>query len=262
MSANASGELDNFERRVRAALTALFELAREKDEIEFALSLMPELRGVQGPGWNTAEDAKRAYQMYLEFINSNSETEMGCRVALAFYAHLSEASGYYEAPKNMLWIVTGTRHQLWPFKHLVEKHKLTGAMIAPNSSKVIKDLIGHANEAGMTELGEILRDAFDSDIRNGFAHADYVITSAALNLPKRNGGTHRSIPWDEFTVLLNRASLFFGTLVELTDEYMLSYTVPKRIKGWVGGPPDAEYEIYCRRNEGVFGFRTVPKEEV
>jgi hypothetical protein len=48
------------------------------------------------------------------------------RVALAFYCHLSEASGYYEVPKNMLRVAGGARYVMWPFNDLVREHRHTG----------------------------------------------------------------------------------------------------------------------------------------
>ena len=46
----------------------------------------------------------------------------------------------------------------------------------------MKDLIGHASDLGLSELAEVLRDAFDPDVRNAVAHADYIIWSDGLRL--------------------------------------------------------------------------------
>ncbi len=108
---------------------------------------------------------------------------MKCRVALSFYCHLAEASGFYEVPKNMLRIAGGESHVLWPFINLVQSHKQTGDRIAPNANKVLKDLTGHAKELGFDELAEVFRDAFDPDVRNGYAHADYIVWNDGLRLP-------------------------------------------------------------------------------
>jgi hypothetical protein len=42
-------------------------------------------------------------------------------------------------PKNMLRIASGEDYNLWPFEHLVEHHRASGAVIAPNANKVMKD---------------------------------------------------------------------------------------------------------------------------
>jgi hypothetical protein len=62
----------------------------------------------------------------------------------------------------------------------------------------MKDLIGHASDLRLSELAEVLRDAFDPDVRNAVAHADYIIWSDGLRLRRPNGGRPRVIPWDEF----------------------------------------------------------------
>ncbi len=50
----------------------------------------------------------------------------------------------------------------------------------------------------MHELSEVLRDAFDPDIRNGYAHADYIIWGDGLRLRRQAGGFPKIIKWDEF----------------------------------------------------------------
>jgi hypothetical protein len=63
---------------------------------------------------------------------------------LAFYCHLAEASGYYEILKNMLRVVGSQPYNLWSFQDLVETHGKTGAVIAPNANKVLRDPASHA----------------------------------------------------------------------------------------------------------------------
>jgi hypothetical protein len=84
----------------------------------------------------------------------------------------------------MLRIVEGQPYSMWPFQKLVEKHGKTGAVIAPNANKVLRDLAGHSASLGLSELAEVFRDAFESDIRNAYAHADYVIWKDGLRLRK------------------------------------------------------------------------------
>ena len=139
-------------RKRERALRSLFQSAREKNELHFALAMHVELRGARDAGWSTADDAKIAFDQYLEFLNAGDPTPLKTRVALAFYSHLAEASGLYELPKNLLRIVGGSSHVLWPFAELVETHRLTGEKIAPNSNRVIRDLVGHAESVGLHEL--------------------------------------------------------------------------------------------------------------
>jgi hypothetical protein len=46
------------------ALDDLFEKAKDAHELHFAMGLMPEFRGAQDGGWNTAKEATIAYDQY------------------------------------------------------------------------------------------------------------------------------------------------------------------------------------------------------
>lgn len=243
---------DPFFEKTENALRALFDLARQKNELHFALALMPEMRGMQDAGWCTATEAQRAFDEYMSFIDTTKGI-MRFRIALAFYCHAAEASGFCEVPKNMLRIAGGEGHVLWPFMHLVESHRITGDRIAPNANKVLKDLAGHAETIGLHELAEVFRDAFDSEIRNGYAHADYVIWEDGLRLRKRNGGSPRVVPWEEFTTLFNRGINLFHILRQLISEYMKSYQEPRTIRVKLNDEPEGNWTIYCEPN-GAFGI--------
>lgn len=243
---------DPFFDKTERAFRALFDLARQKNELHFALALMPEMRGMQDAGWNTAAEAHKAFDEYLLFIDT-AKGPIRFRIALAFYCHTAETSGFYEVPKNMLRIAGGEGHVLWPFMHLVESHRLTGERIAPNANKVLKDLAGHAETVGLHELAEIFRDAFDSDIRNGYAHADYVIWEDGLRLRKRNGGQPQVISWDEFGAIFNRGINVFHILRQLVAEYVQSYIEPRTIRARLNNEPEGEWTIYCEPN-GAFGI--------
>jgi hypothetical protein len=223
-------ENEAFFGKAERAFRNLFERARARNELHFALSLNPEFRGEQEAGWSTAADANVAFNEYLAFIEKGEPTSLKARVALAFYCHLAEASGYYEIPKNMLRVVGGESYNLWPFRDLVEKHKQTGAIIAPNANKVLRDLAGHASALGLSELAEVFRDAFDADIRNGYAHADYIIWKDGIRLRKRNGGVPRKVSWPEFHARFSRGINVFHLVRVLVEEYVASYHPAKTVR--------------------------------
>lgn len=154
----------------------------------------------------------------------------------------------------MLRIAGGQGHVLWPFVDLVQEHKLTGDRIAPNANKVLKDLAGHAKNLGFDELSEVFRDAFDSDIRNGYAHADYVIWNDGLRLPKRNGGFPKRFTWEEFNAIFDRGVNFFHILRQLVTEYIQSYNPPKTINARLHDEPEMEWTIFCDPKSGAFGI--------
>lgn len=245
---------EEFYEKTERAFRNLFDTARAKHELHFAMALMPEMRGMQDAGWNTAAETQHAFDEYLAFLEKQEEGRMKCRVALSFYCHIAEASGFYEVPKNMLRIAGGESHVLWPFMNLVQSHKQTGDRIAPNANKVLKNLAGHAKELGFDELAEIFRDAFDPDVRNGYAHADYIVWNDGLRLPKRNGGYARHIPWEEFNAIFERGINFFHTLRHVVGECVRSYDPPKTIKARLQNEPEMDWTIYCDPKTGAFGI--------
>ncbi len=250
----APSQNEEFYEKTERAFRSLFDTARAKHELHFAMALMPEMRGMQDAGWNTAAETQHAFDEYLAFLEKQEEGRMKCRVALSFYCHLAEASGFYEVPKNMLRIAGGESHVLWPFINLVQSHKQTGDRIAPNANKVLKDLTGHAKELGFDELAEVFRDAFDPDVRNGYAHADYIVWNDGLRLPKRNGGYARRILWEEFNTIFERGINFFHILRHVVGEYVHSYDPPKTIKARLQNEPEMDWTIYCDPKTGAFGI--------
>ena len=250
-----TAENERFSEKVERAFRDLFDRARAANEIHFAFSLNPEFRGEQDAGWSTADDAHAAFTEYLAFLAKGEFTSLKARVALSFYCHLAEPSGYYEIPKNMLRVVEGQAYNLWPFQDLVEKHSKTGAVIAPNANKVLRDLAGHAENLGLSELAEVFRDAFDPDIRNAYAHADYIVWKDGLRLRKRNGGSPRKLSWAEFQARFDRGINVFHLLQELVNEYVASYNPARQFRGrMAANEPELLWTIHFDPETRTFGI--------
>lgn len=235
------------------SLNELFEKAKNTNEVQYAFSLNAEFRGSQTPGWNTADEANRAFEDYLNFLQETEWSNFKGRVALAFYCHLAESSGYYEVPKNMLRVASGEYYNLYPFQHLVRDHRETGKKIAPNANKVLQDLAGHAEQLGLHDLAVVFTEAFNGDIRNGYAHADYVVWSDGIRLPKRNGGIGQIITWDEFKTLLYRAINLFNMLRHITEERKRAYFPARKVMGrFYNDKHDREFTIAADPEIGTF----------
>ena len=247
-------EQELFFDKTERALRSLFTAAKEKNELHFCLSLSPEFRGEQSAGWCTASEAMQAFDEFITFRNLFGNSRFTVRIAFGFYCHLAEAGGFYETPKNLLRAVEGVQYNLWPFQGIVEKHKETGKIIAPNANKVLGDLAGHAKELGFDELAEVFRDAFDPDLRNGYSHADYVIWNDGVRLRKRNGGQPRIVKWEEFYCLLNKGINFFHVLKQLAIESQDAYIVPKTINGRLDDGPIMSWKIHCDKEKGSFSL--------
>lgn len=244
-------ENEAFYKVAEAELTSLFEKARQKNELHFALSLIHEFRGIQGPGFNTTEECFVAIEDYLSFLKKDATPDrLKVRVALAFYCHLGEASGFYEIPKNMLRVAEGLNHSTMPFRDIVEIHKVTGNAIAPNANKVMKDLAGHSATLGLTKLADVFKNLIDSDLRNGFAHADYIVWNDGIRLPKRNGGGGLIVTYERFDFHLNRALGFFHILKDIRQKALESYNPPKTFRGRLANSPEGNWTVSFDPNVG------------
>jgi hypothetical protein len=200
-----------FVTKARLALDGLFADARAKSEIDFVLSLIPELRGMTDAGWSAAEEVLRAIEDFSKFLNEEEiAIRLRIRAAVGFYCNVCEASGLYEVPKNLMRILSGEKHNCWPFKNLVTEHKRTGEAILPNANAVMKDLIGHAKALGRDDLADVLATAFDFELRHAYAHADYVIWSDGIRICGKHLTRKRLIPFPEFQSLVNRGTRFIN----------------------------------------------------
>ncbi len=251
-----SEETQSFVDKTEEAFRELFDAAPSKNELHFAFSLAPEFRGEQGPGWCTWEETNRAFDEYLEFINQKPTTPFRVRVALSFYCHLSEASGFYEAPKNLLRVAGGEEHRLLPFLELNRKHYETGKTIAPNANKIFRDPIGHSKSLGFLKLSEVFRDAFDSDIRNAYAHADYIIWSDGLRIRQQAGGHPSIIRWGDFDQKLFRAINFYNVLRDLIKEAIQRFHPDREVVASVDGQSKSMWVIKYEPESGAFSIST------
>jgi hypothetical protein len=251
---DSQADFRDFHTECRDVFSALFGKARSANEAYFAMSLMPDFGGWEDAGWNVAAEAKRAFDDYLELLNSLPPGRPRNRVALSFYVQLSEAKAFYGMPKNMLWVASGRSYSMWPFHGLVRTHKVTGQKLAPNASAVIQDLMGHAEEIRQPALCSILQRAFDFDIRNGYAHGDYAFFGNDLLLPKRNVGPPRTVPLPEFGKLLNRAIGLFSALWICHDEALQSFNPPRKIWGRLNDQDEELPMIIAANDDGSFSI--------
>jgi hypothetical protein len=249
---------EEFYNKAMSAFRDLCNRAKAAHELHFAIALMPEFRGMQDAGWSTAFEATHAYEDFADLLETiDKSRSIYPRVALAFYNHVAEGSGFYEVPKKLMLTIEGRGNNMSPFQNLVEKHKVTGEAIAPNANRIMKDLIGHATELGLARLVEVFRDAFDADVRNAVAHADYIIWEDGLRLPRKSGGIPKVIAWSEFTHVINRGLNLFGAMREVRHEFVCSYYPPKTIRSRLcADDPEEECTIYYNPETARFGFRS------
>jgi hypothetical protein len=236
-----------FFEKTERALKELFNAAKKKSELHFALALSPEVRGYKSKPASTTMDLFRAFDKYIDFINEGERDDFKLRTGLSFYCQLAEASGFYEVPKKMLLVVdTGLQASMTPFAHLATKHKVTGNLIAPNTNKIFKDLAGHAKNSGFDELSEVFRDAFNHDLRNAYAHGDYLISEYGLWLSEKTGGAQKKLlSFPHFYQAINRGIGFFEILRNVVRENVEFYITPRFLIGrLVPEEPLSDCQIY------------------
>lgn len=232
-----------FFEKAERAFKGLFNAAKAKNELDFAFALEPEERGYQDVGWSSAAETFIAFDDYLDFLNSGIDTRFKFRVALSFYCHLSEASGFYEVPKKLLLVSEGDPYFRQAFHSIVKKHRDTGKAIVPNASKVFKNLVGHAKNLGFDELAEVFQEAFDPQLRNAYAHANYILRPGEIRIKDKATNHIRIITMPEFNQVFNKGLGFFQVLRSVLKEYMKSYIPAKILIGKLHDEPESPCKI-------------------
>lgn len=238
---------EEFLLKAEAAFNEIFAAAKREDELNFAFSLSPEFSPYK---INTALDAQNAFNDYVKFLQENEKSPIHARVALALYSHISEASGFWEIPKNLLSIIGGNKYNPIPFLDLVREYGSAEGSIAPNANKVMRSLMKYSEKLGFPELAEVFRDVFDTDLRNGYAHADYALLDNGICVGPRYK-KERIVSWEEFNELLHRAINFYTLFMSVLSENLKYYSEPKIVKGFLNDrEPESTWKIHYVEGSG------------
>ena len=209
------------------ALRRLFLESKASDELNFAASLSPEFRPYKQ---NSAVEAQHAFSEYSEFLARSEGESIRPRIALAFYAHLAEASGFWEVVKNLLGVLGGAKFNFMPFSEFTRKYGAAAGSPIPNANKLMRSLVSCAALAGQTDLQSVFARAFDADLRNAYAHADYVLNAQGVIVLSRYG-QERLIQWNELNELLERAVTLYLTLNDIRSEHCRYYSPAREVIG-------------------------------
>lgn len=218
--------------------TYLFNFATKINEIDTAMAVFGEQRGMQDAGWNTTGTAYQVYEELTDVINKNRQLTLAeYRQTLCLYTHLSEAGGIYEGLQNLLNVPKLLALSMWPFMDMVRVRQTPRAVIGPNANAVFRRLATVAYDIGMPKLGELLENTFRDDIRNAIAHADYVIVPEGLRLPKRNGGNPSIVPNKDVQEAIEIAIFFFEALRAFQQDQLEKYRPAKEVIGKFSANP-------------------------
>lgn len=137
-----------------------------------------------------------------------------------------------------------------PYIDLVKKYGSPAGSIAPNANKVMRSLMKYSQHLGYNDLAEVFKDAFDADLRNGYAHADYALLNSGICVGPRYR-RERIISWQEFTNLLNKAINFYITFNSILSENLKYYSEPRTVKGFLTDKePESTWQIHYKEGVG------------
>jgi len=210
----------------KTAFENLFTGAKSISEIEFANSLIPEFRPYDIKTFDANVFAISQYKQYFEIHGIQSQFNAG--IALACYSHISESSGLWEIVSNMLSVKNGFRYNFYPFAELVKKFGDKNNAVSPNANRVLRSILKYCMESNAFDLVNIFQQGFDADVRNGFAHADYVIQPEGIYLGLRYK-KGRFINWEEFGMIFSKGMAVYDALTEIHSESLQSYSTPREI---------------------------------
>lgn len=236
-------------------ISRLYGFARQMNEMDFAASLGGEFRGMQSAGWSTtitAAQVRDEVEAYLQKTEPFTVPEY--RVVLLLYCQLSEAGGVYESIKNIMGVIAASPYNLWPFQKLVRVRQEPKAIIGPNANKTFRDLAETARAIGMRRLGDLLVEVFRDDIRNGLAHADYIIWEDGLRLRRRNGGQVYSISHNEVGEAIQRGIAYYDVLQDHNREAMKFYHPPREVVGKFSGNFPMPWTIHADPAKRTFSI--------
>lgn len=237
-------EPEAYIRALNVQFTYLFTYVRKINEVDAAAALFGEFRGIQDAGWNTMATAHEVFRE-LKALGSKGAplTRAELRQVLCLYAQLSEAGGVYEGLLNTMQVAQLKPWNLWPFQDLVRVREAPRAVIGPNANAMFRRLAEVATAIGMTGLARLLEIAFRDDIRNGMAHADYVLVPDGLRLPRRNGGQPMLVANAELVVAMQIALFFFELLQVFRRQTAEAFRPARTIIGRLSANPPMPHTV-------------------
>jgi hypothetical protein len=238
--------------KLAASFRRLFDIAREKNELQFAFALMPENRNIPGEDWSHTTETFRSIEEFLQFTQGGEMTPFKVRTSLSYYAHLGSAEAFYEVPMNLLRIAQGGVYDLWPLGWAVTPER--------NETSVIAAMREAAGQLGLSELEETIASLFDFDLVQAYLHGDYVLWNDGVHLGRRHLGDPQLVDWQTFNAALNRALGFFQILRQTIGETLGSYREPTSIEGI--GPDGSErvWQIQYDVENELFTIKTIDSD--
>lgn len=244
-------ESDAYLRALNTQLTYLFAFTRKINELDTAAALNGEFRGMQDAGWSTVVTAHEVFgEMKTLATKGAPLTRPELRQLLSLYAQLAEAGGVYETLLNTMRVVQLKVYNMWPFQDLVRVRQIPPAVIGPNSNAMFRELASVAIAIGMPSLARLLEITFRDDIRNGVAHADYILGPNGLRLRRRNGGQPILVSIEQIQTALQIALFFFELLHDIQRDVLESFRPARTIIGRLSANPPMPWTVELSEDGG------------
>lgn len=238
--------------KARVALDNLFEFARAKDELNFALSLSGEFKAYT---YTSAMESQRAFRDFDEFmaLDQFRGRPIRLRVAFSYYLYIAESAGLWCIPMAVMGVLAGGYYNIEPFNRWVRKDKATGQNVGPNANKVMSALERAATDLGLTNLAEVFHDAFDNDLRNSIAHSDYAVSPSEGVYVRGRHDHSRLIRFPELESIVQRGIGFLYELRNAVKDTQRIYETPKAVFGAMNDrDPPCWHALYSDPVEHTF----------
>lgn len=216
--------MEDYIARVQAAIRHLFESARVADEAAFVFSILGIDSAMEDIGWQPIAETIAFHNDFLNLFSATEDNETRVRIGLVLYGHLVEASYPYHIIYNLLQTIAGETPKIFNFLKLYRK------AIPPSVQAKINAIKALANNVGHSEIATIICDLYKNDIRNAFAHSDYVLFDGELRL-KHKGLPVRKMSYANLMVLLDSEIVFFRCLLNELESRRTSYPAGYTISG-------------------------------
>ena len=218
--------------------------AKAKDqEAQFILALLG-IYGFQSAGWVPYDTTIAAVQSVTRLHNETNDRGAAQHLKLWIYGHIVEAAAPYDLLANVIQVgrEKPARRTWFPAGN--------GPPVSPG--KKIETIGEWASQDGNAEVGKLLGQIWDRELRNAIFHADYALDGAEVHLP--GGGGFRT--GDEIEELSGKATAYHDAVAGLRSFHLHSYTEPKRIPaGAISADPDEELVVIVREGDGAVGLK-------
>lgn len=240
------------------SIRELFVAARTRDEFEFACCLL-RVRGLEAAGWDPYTETRELIQELLALLSAPLRHKTQIRLALLLYSHLTEADAVYVMLANLLRVEQGHRYVVDPFSN--PPNDRNTQRHPPSASAVVGWLCEDLRRGDRRGIADAIESFFDKEIRNAFAHADYVIHEGYFRSPSArfevDGVITQQLPLDHFTNRLNAAFRVVGAVLDLHAEMRMSYSEPFDTTGRLGGDDEGiAVRLLADAQRGLYGFET------